>query len=54
VHTLTGGASVKSNINLIKRNAAVGAQLAVELKNKENRAINHSQGGSFPMFTPKA
>lgn len=33
VHEYSGGVSIKANINLVKRNAAIGSQIAVHLAN---------------------
>lgn len=33
MHEYSGGVSIKANINLVKRNAAVGSQIAVHLAN---------------------
>lgn len=33
MHEYSGGVSIKANINLVKRNAAIGSQIAVHLAN---------------------
>lgn len=53
VHSLSGGASVKSNIQLIKRNAEVGAKLAVALKEKE-RTKQNNENKFFSMYSNHA
>lgn len=36
VHEYSGGVSIKANINLVKRNAAIGSQIAVHLANLQH------------------
>lgn len=36
MHEYSGGVSIKANINLVKRNAAIGSQIAVHLANLQH------------------
>ena len=53
MHEYSGGVSIKANINLVKRNAAVGSQIAVHLANLQrshsvfnfyNKKEDHNHG----------
>lgn len=53
VNELTGGASLRANVALVKRNAAVAARLAVELAEAAKTVAEETKASKFPPLSPE-